>query len=657
MDDGVLGRAGWRTLLNNFGRNLALWVIIGLLVVALFNLFQSSNRQGTEQKLAFSDFVAQVEGNQVEDVTIQGREITGTLRSGVEFNTYAPDDPNLVSRLTEHDVRITAAPREEVHPLLGMLLSWLPFIVIVGVWIFFMRQMQGGGGRGAMGFGKSRAKLLTEKSGRITFEDVAGVEEAKQEVEEVVEFLRDPQKFQRLGGKIPKGVLLVGPPGTGKTLLARAIAGEANVPFFTISGSDFVEMFVGVGASRVRDMFEQGKKSAPCIIFIDELDAVGRHRGAGLGGGNDEREQTLNQLLVEMDGFETNEGVILVAATNRPDVLDPALLRPGRFDRQVTVPNPDIMGREKILKVHMRKVPLAPDVDAKVIARGTPGFSGADLANLVNEAALIAARKSRRMVTMSEFEEAKDKVLMGAERRSMVMTEEEKRLTAFHEAGHALVGLHMDGCDPLHKVTIIPRGRALGVTMSLPERDRYTYSIYELKAKLAMMFGGRVAEELIFGKEHVTTGAGNDIKEATNLARRMITEYGFSEKLGPLRYEDNQEEVFLGHSVSQHKNISESTAKIIDEEIRALIDNSESEARRILTEEMDALHTITNGLLEYETLSGAEVEDLLKGISIDRSDNDESGSADRPRSSVPASGTANKKDRPGGMEPEPQPQG
>lgn len=657
MDDGVLGRAGWRRLLNNFGRNLALWVIIGLLVVALFNLFQSSNRQGTEQKLAFSDFVAQVEGNQVEDVTIQGREITGTLRSGVEFNTYAPDDPNLVSRLTEHDVRITAAPREEVHPLLGMLLSWLPFIVIVGVWIFFMRQMQGGGGRGAMGFGKSRAKLLTEKSGRITFEDVAGVEEAKQEVEEVVEFLRDPQKFQRLGGKIPKGVLLVGPPGTGKTLLARAIAGEANVPFFTISGSDFVEMFVGVGASRVRDMFEQGKKSAPCIIFIDELDAVGRHRGAGLGGGNDEREQTLNQLLVEMDGFETNEGVILVAATNRPDVLDPALLRPGRFDRQVTVPNPDIMGREKILKVHMRKVPLAPDVDAKVIARGTPGFSGADLANLVNEAALMAARKSRRMVTMSEFEEAKDKVLMGAERRSMVMTEEEKRLTAFHEAGHALVGLHMDGCDPLHKVTIIPRGRALGVTMSLPERDRYTYSIYELKAKLAMMFGGRVAEELVFGKEHVTTGAGNDIKEATNLARRMITEYGFSEKLGPLRYEDNQEEVFLGHSVSQHKNISEATAKIIDEEIRALIDNGESEARRILTEEMDALHTITNGLLEYETLSGAEVEDLLKGISINRSDNDESGSADRPRSSVPASGTANKKDRPGGMEPEPQPQG
>jgi cell division protease FtsH len=650
--------AVWRESLNNFGRNLALWVIIGLLVVALFQLFQSSGQQGGTQKLAFSDFVGQVESDQVQDVTIQGRDITGTLRSGATFNTYAPDDPNMVQRLTDHNVRITAAPQEEVHPLLGMLLSWLPFIVIVGVWIFFMRQMQGGGGRGAMGFGKSKAKLMTEKTGRVTFADVAGVEEAKQEVEEVVEFLRDPQKFQRLGGKIPKGVLLVGPPGTGKTLLARAIAGEANVPFFTISGSDFVEMFVGVGASRVRDMFEQGKKNAPCIIFIDELDAVGRHRGAGLGGGNDEREQTLNQLLVEMDGFETNEGVILVAATNRPDVLDPALLRPGRFDRQVTVPNPDVIGREMILKVHMGKVPLAPDVDPKVLARGTPGFSGADLANLVNEAALIAARKSRRMVTMAEFEEAKDKVLMGAERRSMVMTEDEKRLTAYHEAGHALVGLHIDGCDPLHKVTIIPRGRALGVTMSLPERDRYTYSIYELKSKLAMMFGGRVAEELIFGKEHVTTGAGNDIKEATSLARRMITEYGFSEKLGPLRYEDNQEEVFLGHSVSQHKNVSDATAKIIDDEIRLLIDNAESEARRILTENIDELHTVTNGLLEYETLSGAEVENLLKGLPIDRSDSDDTGSSDRPRSSVPSSGKANKKDRPsGGMEPEPQPQG
>jgi cell division protease FtsH len=538
-----------------------------------------------------------------------------------------------------------------------MLLSWLPFIVIVAVWIIFMRQMQGGAGRGAMGFGKSRAKLLTEHAGRVTFEDVAGVEEAKQEVEEVVEFLRDPQKFQRLGGKIPKGVLLVGPPGTGKTLLARAIAGEANVPFFTISGSDFVEMFVGVGASRVRDMFEQGKKNAPCIIFVDELDAVGRHRGAGLGGGNDEREQTLNQLLVEMDGFESNEGVILVAATNRPDVLDPALLRPGRFDRQVVVPNPDIIGREKILKVHMRKVPLAPDVVAKVIARGTPGFSGADLANLVNEAALLAARKGRRMVTMAEFEEAKDKVMMGAERRSMVMSEDEKRNTAYHEAGHALVGLHVEGCDPLHKVTIIPRGRALGVTMSLPERDRYSYSLYELKAQIAMMFGGRIAEELIFGKDKVTTGASNDIKQATNIARRMITEYGYSDKLGPLRYEDNQEEVFLGHSVSQHKNVSEATAKVIDEEIRALVEGGESEARRVLEENIDELHTIGKALLEYETLSGDEVRHLLDGGEIDRPDPDDD-SADHSRSSVPSSGAAGKKDRPGGgFEPEPQPQG
>jgi cell division protease FtsH len=643
--------------LNKFGKNIALWVIIALLVVALFNLFQSSSRNGAEQTLAFSDFLAQIESGQVADVTIEGNSISGTLRNGVAFNTYTPDDPQLVQRLTDQGVRITAAPEERIHPVLGMLLSWLPFIVIVGVWIIFMRQMQGGAGRGAMGFGKSRAKLLTEHAGRVTFDDVAGVEEAKQEVEEVVEFLRDPQKFQRLGGKIPKGVLLVGPPGTGKTLLARAIAGEANVPFFTISGSDFVEMFVGVGASRVRDMFEQGKKNAPCIIFVDELDAVGRHRGAGLGGGNDEREQTLNQLLVEMDGFESNEGVILVAATNRPDVLDPALLRPGRFDRQVVVPNPDILGREKILKVHMRKVPLAPDVEAKVIARGTPGFSGADLANLVNEAALLAARKGRRMVTMAEFEEAKDKVMMGAERRSMVMSEDEKRLTAYHEAGHALVGLHVDGCDPLHKVTIIPRGRALGVTMSLPERDRYTYSVYELKAKIAMMFGGRIAEELIFGKDKITTGASNDIKEATGLARRMITEYGFSEKLGPLRYEDNQEEVFLGHSVSQHKSVSDATAKLIDEEIRALVEGGEDVARQILEEHLDELHLIGKGLLEYETLSGDEVRLLLGGGHIDRPDPDDD-SADHSRSSVPSSGAAAKKDRPkGGFEPEPQPQG
>ena len=642
--------------MNNFGKNLALWVIIALLVVALFNLFNNSSRNGGEQKLAFSDFIAQVESGQVADVTIEGNKVSGTLRNGAPFNTYTPDDPQLVQRLTDQGVRITAAPEQSVHPVLGMLLNWLPFIVIVAVWVIFMRQMQGGAGRGAMGFGKSRAKLMTEHSGRVTFEDVAGVEEAKQEVEEVVEFLRDPQKFQRLGGKIPKGILLVGPPGTGKTLLARAIAGEANVPFFTISGSDFVEMFVGVGASRVRDMFEQGKKNAPCIIFVDELDAVGRHRGAGLGGGNDEREQTLNQLLVEMDGFESNEGVILVAATNRPDVLDPALLRPGRFDRQVVVPNPDIIGREKILKVHMRKVPLAPDVVAKVIARGTPGFSGADLANLVNEAALLAARKGRRMVTMAEFEESKDKVMMGAERRSMVMSEDEKRLTAYHEAGHALVGLHVEGCDPLHKVTIIPRGQALGVTMSLPERDRYSYSLYELKARISMMFGGRIAEELIFGKDKVTTGAASDIKEATSLARRMITEYGFSDKLGPLRYEDNQEEVFLGHSVSQHKNVSDATAKIIDEEIRALVEDGESEARRVLKENMDQLHIIGKALLEYETLSGDEVRHLIDGGEIDRPDADDDSSSEGARSSVPTSGVAGKKPS-GGFEPEPQPQG
>ena len=643
--------------MNNFGRNLALWIIIALLVVALFNMFQGSSQRGVQQELAFSDFLAQVEVGQVSDVTIQGSNITGHLRSGAQFHTFAPDDPDLVNRLTGSGVHITAAPAEErVHPLVAIFFQWLPFFILIGVWVFFMRQMQSGGGR-AMGFGKSRAKLLTEKVGRVTFDDVAGIDEAKQELEEIVEYLKDPQKFQRLGGKIPKGVLLVGPPGTGKTLLARAIAGEANVPFFTISGSDFVEMFVGVGASRVRDMFEQGKKNAPCIIFIDEIDAVGRHRGAGLGGGNDEREQTLNQLLVEMDGFEANEGVILISATNRPDVLDPALLRPGRFDRQVVVPNPDVGGREKILKVHMRKVPLAPDVDAKVIARGTPGFSGADLANLVNEAALMAARAGKRMVTMAEFESAKDKVMMGAERRSMVMTEDEKRLTAYHEAGHALVGLNLDGSDPLHKVTIIPRGRALGLTMSLPERDRYSYSKFELEAKIAMMFGGRVAEEIVFGKEKVTTGAGNDIQQATGLARRMVTEFGFSKLLGPLRYEDNQEEVFLGHSVAQHKNVSDATAKLIDEEIRRIIDEGETEARTILSEHMDDLHTLAKGLLEYETLSGVEVDLLLAGKPIDRPTDDEpSNPRSGPRSSVPSTGKAGK-DRPAGLEPEPQPEG
>jgi len=639
----------------SFSKNVALWVIIALLVFALFNLFQGSTTRGPQSSLAFSEFLTSVESGDIGEVTIQGNNISGHYRDGRSFTTYAPDDPSLIAKLSERGVRIKALPADDNTPgLLSILISWFPMLLLIGVWIFFMRQMQSGGGK-AMGFGKSRARLLTEKTGRITFEDVAGIDEAKQELEEVVEYLKYPQKFQRLGGKIPKGVLLVGPPGTGKTLLARAIAGEANVPFFTISGSDFVEMFVGVGASRVRDMFEQGKKNAPCIIFIDELDAVGRHRGAGLGGGNDEREQTLNQLLVEMDGFESNEGVVLISATNRPDVLDPALLRPGRFDRQVVVPNPDILGREKILKVHMRKVPLAPDVDARVIARGTPGFSGADLANLVNEAALLAARASKRVVTMSEFEMAKDKVMMGAERRSMVMTAEEKELTAYHEAGHALVGMYVPKSDPLHKVTIIPRGRALGVTMSLPERDRYSYSKSELESKLAIMFGGRIAEELVFGPENVTTGAGNDIREATQMARRMITEYGFSDKLGPLRYSENEEEVFLGHSVTQRKNVSDATAKIIDDEIRRLIDDAEIVARKVLEEHREDLNLIANALLEYETLTGDEVKALLRGETIVRRDDDDEELRERGhRSSVPSSGKA--KDKPGGgLEAEPQP--
>lgn len=641
----------------NFSRNLALWVIIGLLVFALFNLFQGTAPRTPQESLAYTDFLSEVESGEIRDVTIQGQQITGHFRNGRNFTSYAPDDPELISRLREQGVRVSAIPTEEQSPTLwGVLISWFPMLLLIGVWIFFMRQMQGGGGK-AMGFGKSRAKLLNEKTGRVTFDDVAGIEEAKLELEEIVEFLKDPQKFQRLGGKIPKGCLLVGPPGTGKTLLARAIAGEANVPFFTISGSDFVEMFVGVGASRVRDMFEQGKKNAPCIIFIDEIDAVGRHRGAGLGGGNDEREQTLNQLLVEMDGFESNEGVILIAATNRPDVLDPALLRPGRFDRQVVVPNPDITGREQILKVHMRKVPMAPDVEARTIARGTPGFSGADLANLVNEAALLAARRNKRIVTMAEFEDAKDKVMMGSERRSMVMTDEEKELTAYHEAGHALVALHVPKHDPLHKVTIIPRGRALGVTMSLPERDKLSLTKTELTSRLAMAFGGRVAEELIFGTDNITTGAGNDIQQATGIARRMVTEFGFSDELGPLRYADNEEEVFLGHSVARQKNVSDETAAAIDREVRKLIEDAETTARKVLSENIEGLHTIAKGLLEYETLSGDEVNALLRGEDIYRP---ESGSepprdsSSGKRSSVPSSGT---RPRGSGMGPNPQPEG
>jgi len=648
----------------NFSRNIVFWIIIVFLLFALFNLFQSPKQQENQSKLVYSELLSAIDRGEVQDVTIKGAksgvQITGHLSDKRAFSSFAPNDPGLMSRLSKNNVRIQALPSDEGQfSLMGLLISWFPFLILIGVWVFFLRQMQGGGAGGkAMGFGKSKAKLLTEKQGRVTFEDVAGIDEAKQELEEIVEFLKNPHKFQRLGGKIPKGCLLVGPPGTGKTLLARAIAGEANVPFFTISGSDFVEMFVGVGASRVRDMFEQGKKNAPCIIFIDEIDAVGRHRGAGLGGGNDEREQTLNQLLVEMDGFESNEGVILIAATNRPDVLDPALLRPGRFDRQVTVPNPDILGREKILQVHMKKVPLAPDVVPRTIARGTPGFSGADLANLVNEAALIAARSGKRVVTMADFEFAKDKVMMGAERRSMVMTMEEKKLTAYHEAGHALVGMHMPKCDPLHKVTIIPRGRALGVTMNLPERDQYTFSRVQLESKLAMMFGGRIAEELIFGVENITTGAGNDIQQATAMARRMVTEFGFSDKLGPLRYSDNEEEVFLGHSVTQHKNVSEGTANLIDQEVRRFIDIAENKARSILSEHKNQLEAITQALLEYETLSGVEVKDILAGKGVHRPDPDDTSAQGGPKTSVPSSGKGagkENKESPGlGAEPQPE---
>ena len=623
--------------MSNFGRNLALWVIIALLLVVLFNLFQPGATHTASAPVAYSDFVTEVNGGRVRDVVIQGRMVTGQLTDGRNFQTYIPEDPTLVGRLTDKGVRVLAKPEDsDVNPLLHYLLSWFPMLLLIGVWIFFMRQMQSGGGR-AMGFGKSRARLLTEKQGRVTFEDVAGIDEAKSELQEIVEFLKDPQKFQRLGGKIPKGVLLVGPPGTGKTLLARAIAGEANVPFFTISGSDFVEMFVGVGASRVRDMFEQGKKNAPCIIFIDEIDAVGRHRGAGLGGGNDEREQTLNQMLVEMDGFESNEGVILIAATNRPDVLDPALLRPGRFDRQVVVPNPDVNGREKILRVHMRKVPLASDVEPKTIARGTPGFSGADLANLVNEAALLAARIGKRVVAMAEFEHAKDKVMMGAERRSLVMSEDEKRMTAYHEAGHALCALNQPECDPVHKATIIPRGRALGMVMSLPEGDRYSKSKSKLLAELTMAMGGRAAEEIIFGADHVSNGAAGDIKMATDQTRRMVTAWGMSEKLGMISYGDNRQEVFLGHSVTQNKNVSEATAREIDSEIKTIIDSAYGHARQILTDNLDALHRVARGLLEYETLSGDEIRMVLRGEPVVRKVIDEPAPESR-RASVPQAG-------------------
>jgi cell division protease FtsH len=642
--------------MNSNFRNLAIWVVIGLLLMALFNLFQNPGQGRGRNEIRYTDFLAAVDSGSVDEVTIAKHRITGTYRDkGAQFSTIAPEDANLVERLIKKGVKITARPPEEDVPsILGVLVNWFPMLLLIGVWIFFMRQMQSGGGR-AMGFGKSKAKLLTERQGRVTFEDVAGVDEAKTDLQEIVEFLRDPQKFQRLGGRIPRGALLVGPPGTGKTLIARAVAGEANVPFFTISGSDFVEMFVGVGASRVRDMFDQAKKNAPCIIFIDEIDAVGRHRGAGLGGGNDEREQTLNQLLVEMDGFEANEGIIFIAATNRPDVLDPALLRPGRFDRQITVPNPDVLGREKILKVHSRKVPLAPDVDLKTVAKGTPGFSGADLANIVNEAALLAARRSKRLVTQAEFEDAKDKVMMGAERRSMVMSEEEKRNTAYHEAGHAIVGLNVP-YDPLHKVTIIPRGRALGVTMNLPDGDRYSRTRKWCEARLAVLFGGREAEILLGGTDAVTNGATGDIQMATGLARSMVMEWGMSDRLGRVRYNGNEQEVFLGHSVTQTKNISDDTAKLIDQEIRSLITTGEETARRILTENVDKLHAVAKALLEFETLSGEEVIGVMRGEKVVRKDDDEE-SKGSTGPAVPAAGKA----RPpraepgtGGLEPQPQ---
>ena len=642
--------------MNNL-RNLALWIVIALLLVLLFNLFQGTGTQPTASAISYSKFTEQVAAKQVKKVTFQGDQVKGEMVSGQPFTTTVPtNDTTLWPILKANNVETAVTPADTGMPsLLAIFINWFPMLLIFGVWIFFLRQMQSGGGK-AMGFGKSRAKLLTERQGRVTFEDVAGVDEAKDDLKEIVDFLRDPQKFQRLGGRIPKGVLLVGPPGTGKTLLARAIAGEANVPFFTISGSDFVEMFVGVGASRVRDMFEQAKKNSPCIVFIDEIDAVGRHRGAGLGGGNDEREQTLNQLLVEMDGFEANESVILIAATNRPDVLDPALLRPGRFDRQIVVPNPDLGGREKILRVHLRKVPLAPDVDPRTIARGTPGFSGADLANLVNEGALMAARRGKRVVTMSELEDAKDKVMMGAERRSLAMSDEEKKLTAYHEAGHALVGMYVPQHDPLHKVTIIPRGRALGLTMNLPEQDKLSYTRQYCVSKIASMFGGREAEVLIFGPENVTNGATSDIQQATRMARAMVMEWGMSEKLGRVRYRSNDQEVFLGHSVTQSTNMSEETAQLIDSEVRSLIENGEQTARNILTEHRAQLDMLARGLLEYETLSGEEVANLLKGIPPVRTPYEEPVLPSRGEgTSVPAAG----KSRPSGpgpiISPEPQP--
>ena len=631
-------------------RNIVLWLFIALIVFGLFNLFSNTSGDRNTVDLTYSQFLDEVEAGSIKDVIIRGNNINGAFEDGRSFKTYAANDPTLVDRLNDRGVNISAAPLDDGYPsLLGVLISWFPMLLLIGVWIFFMRQMQGGRG-GAMGFGRSKAKLLTENKNKVTFNDVAGIDEAKEELVEIVEFLKDPRKFQKLGGRIPKGALLIGPPGTGKTLLARAVAGEAGVPFFTISGSDFVEMFVGVGASRVRDMFEQGRRNSPCIIFIDEIDAVGRSRGAGLGGGNDEREQTLNQILVEMDGFDTQEGIILVAATNRPDVLDPALLRPGRFDRQVVVPNPDILGREAILKVHIKKISVAPDVDIRTIARGTPGFSGADLANIVNEAALLAARKNKKIVTMVDFEEAKDKVMMGSERRSLVMSQEEKELTAYHEGGHAVVALNQSASDPIHKATIIPRGRALGMVMRLPERDQLSLPREKMLADITVAMGGRVAEEIIFGDKKVTSGASSDIEMATKMARNMVTKFGMSEKLGPLQYGENEEEVFLGRSVQRHQNVSEETAKLIDSEIRQIVDSCYDLAKKILNEKIDDLHALAKGLIEYETLNGDEITTLLKEGKIDRSNPEEEINNAGP--SVPKSG----KSAPVGPSFKPKPQ-
>ena len=639
----------------NNTRNIAFWVILFLLMIALFQVFSNGPGTSTSREISFSEFLDQVEAGSVTSVQLDGEKVYIKGGDGRDYVTIRPGGTDILPDLRAANVEIKAQP-QETSGLMATLGLWLPLIVLIGVWIYFMNRMQGGGRGGAMGFGKSRAKLLTEKQGRVTFDDVAGIDEAKEELEEIVEFLRDPQKFSRLGGKIPKGALLVGPPGTGKTLLARAIAGEAGVPFFTISGSDFVEMFVGVGASRVRDMFEQAKKNAPCIVFIDEIDAVGRHRGAGYGGGNDEREQTLNQLLVEMDGFEANEGVILLAATNRPDVLDPALLRPGRFDRQVQVPNPDINGRKKILDVHARPIPLGPDVDLRIIARGTPGFSGADLANLVNEAALMAARTGKRSVTMEDFENAKDKVMMGAERRSMVMTEDEKKLTAYHEAGHAIVGLNVPQHDPIHKATIIPRGRALGLVLSLPERDHLSVTKTKYKSKIAMAMGGKVAEEITFGEDNVTSGAASDIQQVSKIARAMVTQFGMSDSLGNIDYA-NQQDSYLGNYQSGTNHAGD-TQKVIDEEVQRLVDEGYETAKRILTEKADDLERLAQGLLEYETLTGAEITKVIAGDPI-RTGKDDDANATPPSggasvTAIPTAGRGKKADPGPDLEPEPQ---